>query len=170
MAWRIVDSSSRNAIQLLLVAGHVERASANALQLMYYGVYAPTPHAVVSPNGDGFAEQQRELSYKVVRPSPTVTATLVAPGEVPAFTESLSREPGTYPVAFPPPPADPTAEPVPPAEGRWRLDVTATEALTVAPSEGAVIEPVGLVLSTRTVIAAEVKEFPALSVVTTRTS
>ena len=33
-----------------------ERPSANALQLMYYGVYAPTPDAVVSPNGDGFAE------------------------------------------------------------------------------------------------------------------
>ena len=65
-----------------------ERPSANALQLMYYGVYAPTPDAVVSPNGDGFAEQQRQLSYKVVRPS-TVTATLVGPGEVPVFTESL---------------------------------------------------------------------------------
>jgi len=34
--------------------------------------------------------------------------------------------PGTYPVAFPPAPADPTAAP---AEGRWRLDVTATDDL-----------------------------------------
>ena len=105
-----------------------ERPSANALQLMYYGVYAPTPDAVVSPNGDGFAEKQRQLSYKVVRPS-TVTATLVGPGEVPVFTESLERAPGTYPVAFPPAPADPSAEPAPPAEGRWRLDVTATDDL-----------------------------------------
>ncbi len=105
-----------------------ERPAANALQLMYYGVYAPTPDAVISPNGDGFAEQQRQLSYKVVRPS-TVTVTLVAPGEVPAFTESLPREPGTYPVAFPPAPADPTLPPAPPVEGRWRLDVTATDDL-----------------------------------------
>jgi hypothetical protein len=105
-----------------------ERPAANALQLMYYGVYAPTPNAVVSPNGDGYAEQQRALSYKVVQRS-TVTATLVAPGEVPAFTETLVQEPGTYPVAFPPAPVDPLADPAPPAEGRWRLDVTATDDL-----------------------------------------
>ncbi len=108
-----------------------ERPSTNALQLMYYGVYAPTPDAVVSPNGDGFAETQRQLSYKVVRPS-EVTATLVGPGEVPVFTESLHRDPGTYPVAFPPAPADPLAEPTAPAEGRWRLDVTATDDLQQA--------------------------------------
>jgi len=105
-----------------------ERPAANALQLMYYGVYAPAPDAVISPNGDGVAEQQRQLSYKVVRPS-TVTATLVAPGEVPAFTETVSRPPGTYPVAFPPAPANPLAAPAAPAEGRWRLDVTATDDL-----------------------------------------
>jgi len=105
-----------------------ERPAANALQLMYYGVYAPAADPVISPNGDGFAELQRQLSYKVVRPS-TVTATLVGPGEVPAFTESLPQKPGTYPVAFPPPPVDPLAEPAPPAEGRWRLDVTATDDL-----------------------------------------
>jgi hypothetical protein len=105
-----------------------ERPAANALQLMYYGVYAPAPEAVISPNGDGVAEQQRQLTYKVVRPS-TVTATLLAPGGVPAFSESLPREPGTYPVAFPPAPADPLAESPPPAEGRWRLDVSATDDL-----------------------------------------
>ena len=105
-----------------------ERPAANALQLMYYGVYAPAPDPVISPNGDGIAEQQRQLSYKVVRPS-TVTAKLVAPGDVPAFTESLLREPGTYPVAFPPAPVDPLAQPAPLAEGRWRLDVTATDDL-----------------------------------------
>lgn len=105
-----------------------ERPATNALQLMYYGVYAPAPDPVISPNGDGVAEQQRQLSYKVVRPS-NVTATLVAPGGVPVYTETLPREPGVYPVAFPPAPADPLAEPVPPAEGRWRLDVTATDDL-----------------------------------------
>jgi hypothetical protein len=110
-----------------------ERPVSNALQLMYYGVYAPTPEAVVSPNGDGYLERQRELTYKVVRPS-TVTATLVAPGGEAAFTETLLQQPGTYPVAFPPAPADPTAEPAAPAEGRWRLDVTATDDLGRASS------------------------------------
>jgi len=105
-----------------------ERPTSNALQLMYYGVYSPAPDSVISPNGDGYAERQRELSYKVVRPS-TVTATLVAPGGVAAFAETLSRQPGTYPVAFPPAAVDPAAPPVPLAEGRWRLDVTATDDL-----------------------------------------
>ena len=113
-----------------------ERPTSNALQLMYYGVYAPAPEPVISPNGDGYAETQRQLSYKVVRQS-TVTATLLGPDGLPAFAETLVREPGTYPVAFPPapPPADPTlpadpnVQPGPPAEGRWRLDVTATDDL-----------------------------------------
>jgi hypothetical protein len=105
-----------------------ERSVSNSLQLMYYGVYAPTPDPVISPNGDGVAEKQRALSYKVVRPS-NVTATLVGPGNVTAFTETVDRVPGTYPVAFPPAPLDPTVPPAPPAEGRWRLDVTATDDL-----------------------------------------
>jgi hypothetical protein len=71
---------------------------------------------------------QRALTYQVVRPS-NVTATLTAPdGSVP-FTETLLREPGTYPVAFPPAALDPTLPPAAPAEGRWRLDVTATDDL-----------------------------------------
>ena len=101
-----------------------EQATSTALQLVYYGVYAPTPEPFISPNGDGVAERQRALSYKVVRPS-NVTATLVGPGEVTAFTETLDQQPGTYPVAFPPAPLDPTLPPAPPAEGRWRLDVSA---------------------------------------------
>jgi hypothetical protein len=105
-----------------------ERPASDSLQLMYYGVYAPTPDPFISPNGDGVAERQRALSYKVVRPS-NVTATLVGPGNVTAFTETADREPGTYPVAFPPAPLDPTLPPAPPAEGRWRLDVTATDDL-----------------------------------------
>ena len=86
------------------------------------------PEPFISPNGDGVAEKQRKLSYKVVRPS-TVTATLVGPGNVTAFTETIAREPGTYPVAFPPAPLDPTLPAGPPAEGRWRLDVSATDDL-----------------------------------------
>ncbi len=105
-----------------------ERPASTALQLMYYGVYAPSVEPVISPNGDGVAEQQRALSYRVVRPS-TVTATLVAPGGATAYTESLGQAPGAYPVAFPPAPLDPLAEPAAPAEGRWRLEVAATDDL-----------------------------------------
>lgn len=99
-----------------------ERRVSTSLQLMYFGVYVPTPVAVVSPNGDGFEDRQRELSYKLVRRS-VVTATLRAPDGSAAFAETLEREPGVYPVAFPP--ADAEA----PAEGRWRLEVTATDDL-----------------------------------------
>lgn len=106
-----------------------ERPTSTALQLMYYGVYSAPVESVISPNGDGYAERQRELSYKVVRRS-TVTATLTAPDGVPASTETVVREPGTYQVAFPPVPADPTLPPPEaPAEGRWRLDVSATDDL-----------------------------------------
>ena len=105
-----------------------ERPVSTALQLMYYGVYSPTPEAVVSPNGDGYAERQRDLTYKLVRPS-HVTATLTAPGGTVASTETLDQLPGTYPVAFPPASADPTQEPAAPAEGRWRLVVAATDDL-----------------------------------------
>jgi Phosphodiester glycosidase/FlgD Ig-like domain len=114
-----------------------ERAVSTALMLQYFGVYAPPPlEAVVSPNGDGVAEEQR-LSYKVVRPS-TVTATLTAPDGTIAWQESgIAREPGAYQVAFPPaapaspPPPEgepaPEPEPVRPAEGRWTLTVSATD-------------------------------------------
>jgi len=114
-----------------------ERPVPTALMLQYYGVYAPPPaEAVVSPNGDGVAEEQA-LSFKVVRPS-TVTVTLTAPDGTVAAQESGGRESGTYEVAFPPlppPPApppegqlprEPTA-PLPPAEGRWTLTVTSID-------------------------------------------
>ena len=107
-----------------------ERAISTALMLQYFGVYVPSPaETVVSPNGDGAAEEQR-LSFKVVRPS-TVTTTLTAPDGAVAFQESLAREPGTYDVAFPPVTAAP--QPVPPtepaalAEGRWTLAVSSTD-------------------------------------------
>jgi hypothetical protein len=96
-----------------------ERAVSTSLQLMYYGVFAAPPEPVISPNRDGYGERQRDLSYKVVRKS-TVTATLVAPDGTAAFTETLEREPGTYPVPF---------DAAEPAEGRWRLQVSATDDL-----------------------------------------
>ena len=108
--------------------------------LQYYGVFAPPPlEAVVSPNGDGVAETQK-LSYKIVRPS-TVTATLTAPDGSIAWQEAdVARGPGTVGVAFPPlplpPPPPPEGEPppppqpttpLPPAEGRWALTITALD-------------------------------------------
>lgn len=130
--------------QLLNRPSQGERPLANSLQLMYYGVYLPPPaEPVLSLNDDGVAERQ-ELAFKVVRPS-TVTASLVGPDGTVAWTETSQRNPGTYQVAFPPappppPPADPTqpppttpppppTPPAPPAEGRWRLDVAATDDL-----------------------------------------
>ena len=116
-----------------------ERAISTALMFQYFGVYAPPPlEAVVSPNGDGIAEEQK-LSFKVVRPS-TVTVTLTAPDGSIAWQESSARDPGTYDVAFPPPPPPPPpppegqpppepvpTEPLPPAEGRWTFTASSTD-------------------------------------------
>lgn len=109
-----------------------ERPISTALMLQYYGVYAPPPaETVVSPNGDGEAEEQA-LSYKVVRPS-TVAVTLTAPDGSVAFQESLAREPGTYEVPFPPAPVSPPPtlgapqEPDSPPEGRWTFSVSSTD-------------------------------------------
>jgi hypothetical protein len=115
-----------------------ERPISTALMLQYFGVYAPpAAEEVVSPNGDGVAEEQA-LSFKVVRPS-SVTVTLTAPDGTAAFQETAAREAGSYDVLFPPlppvlpPPEDPTQPvpppepPGPPAEGRWTLSVSATD-------------------------------------------
>jgi hypothetical protein len=103
-----------------------ERPVSNTLQLMYFGVFASTVLPVISPNGDGVDETQQPLTYKIVRTS-TVTATLTAPDGTVAFTETAAKDPGVYPIAFPPVPADPAALPDAPAEGRWRLVVDATD-------------------------------------------
>jgi hypothetical protein len=108
-----------------------ERAISTALMLQYFGVYAlPPAEEVVSPNGDGIAEEQA-LAFKVVRTS-TVSVTLTAPDGTVAFQESLPRTPGTYEVPFPPaaPPPVPPAPPEPPAapaEGRWTLTVSGVD-------------------------------------------
>jgi Phosphodiester glycosidase len=110
-----------------------ERPVASALMLMYYGIVAAPPkEAVLSPNGDGVAEQQA-LSYKVVALS-TVTETLLAPDGSTAFTQTVTRTPGTYRVAFPP-----SEIPVPGSskvkaraaqdveEGAWKLTVDSVD-------------------------------------------
>jgi hypothetical protein len=77
-----------------------ERSVAETLAILYTGVYAPPPPLpVVSPNGDGIAERQ-QLAYKVVAPS-TVTASLIGPGGTTAFTQTVSREAGTYAINWP---------------------------------------------------------------------
>jgi hypothetical protein len=112
-------------------SGGSERPISTALMLQYFGVYVPPPaESVVSPNGDGVAEEQ-ELAFKVVRPS-TVTVTLTAPDRSVSFQESLPREPGRYEVPFPPPvpppvPPTPPEQAAPPTEGRWTLSVSATD-------------------------------------------
>jgi hypothetical protein len=77
-----------------------ERSVAESLAVLYTGVYAPPPLLpVVSPNADGVAEQQ-QVAYKVVKPS-TVTASLLGPGGVTGFTESVERQPGIYTYQWP---------------------------------------------------------------------
>jgi Phosphodiester glycosidase len=95
-----------------------ERAIATAVMLLYRGVFAPEPPALVSPNGDGVAESP-ELSYRIVRPS-SVTVVLGPPGGAAPLTSTASQGPGNYPVPFPPVGA--TAAP-----GPWRLDVKAVD-------------------------------------------
>lgn len=95
-----------------------ERAISNALMVLYYGVYAPPPsQPVVSPNGDGVAEQE-QLSYKVVRPS-TVRARLIGPNGKVVWREEEQREPGSYPFQV----AQEALK-----EGPWRWVVNATDA------------------------------------------
>jgi len=110
-----------------------ERPVPTALMLQYYGVYAQPPLVpVVSPNGDGVAEEQA-LSFKIVRPS-NVTVTLAAPDGTVALAETAARAQGTHKVPFPPAPAPapppdqivpppPAPAPLPPTEGRWTLSV-----------------------------------------------
>jgi hypothetical protein len=100
-----------------------ERSVAESLAILYTGVYAPPPALqVVSPNGDGIAERQ-QLAYKVVQPS-TVTASLLGPGGVTGFTETVDRQPGTYTYAWPATAKRRQDQPL----GRWRWVISATGA------------------------------------------
>jgi Phosphodiester glycosidase/FlgD Ig-like domain len=97
-----------------------ERSIATGVMLLYRGVFATEPPAVVSPNDDGVADSP-ELEYRVVRPS-SVTVTVRGPGGAAPLTSTASQLPGSYPVSFPP-----TGEP--PAQGRWSLEVKAVDEL-----------------------------------------
>ncbi len=99
-----------------------ERAVADGLFVLYYGVHAPPPAvSVLSPNGDGVAEVQ-SLSYKLVRPS-TVTASLIGPDHLPRQTQTGLRDPGVYRLTW----SGRTAEGVPEPEGLWRWVITAVD-------------------------------------------
>lgn len=94
---------------------------ADALLVVYGGVYIPAPAAsVVSPNGDG-VDDTLQLSYRLVRPS-TVTATVAGPG-VRQVLDSGQRQPGLYTFTF----AGQTAEGVALPEGGYRFSVAATD-------------------------------------------
>ena len=100
-----------------------ERSVAESLSVLYTGVYAPSPALpVVSPNGDGIAEQQ-QLAYKLVRSS-SVTTSLVGPGGATALTETADRPAGVYKVSWPSAVKRRTQnEPL----GRWRWVVSAVD-------------------------------------------
>jgi hypothetical protein len=101
-----------------------ERSVAETLAILYSGVYAPPPTLpVVSPNGDGIGERQ-QLGYKVVEPS-TVTASLVGPGGVTAFSQTTERQAGVYTYTWPTgTKRRQQGEPL----GRWRWVVSSTDA------------------------------------------
>ncbi len=107
-------------------SGGGERKIASALMFQYSGVFVPAPRPLVSPDGDGVDDTQA-LSYKAVVPS-TVTVTLRRPDGTIASTETGTREPGAYPVVFPPGATDGTAA-ADVAEGKWTLSARATDDL-----------------------------------------
>jgi len=101
-----------------------ERAVAEGLFVTYEGVHVTTPtELVVSPNGDGIAEEQT-LTYKLVRTS-TVTETLLGPDGVPRYSFAGERAPGVYPLVWSGRREDGTPE----LEGLWRWSVAVTDDL-----------------------------------------
>jgi hypothetical protein len=99
-----------------------ERAVADGLFVLYYGVHAPPPtEPVLSPNGDGIAEVQ-SLSYKVVRSS-TVTASLIGPDRIPRQTQTGIRTPGVYRLSW----TGRTPEGLSEPEGLWHWVINALD-------------------------------------------
>ena len=86
-----------------------ERAISTALEFQYSGVYVQPAVAVVSPDGDGVGDKQT-LRYKLVRPS-TVTVRLTSPEGKIAYEATVTKQPGSYGVAFPPAASPPVTPP-----------------------------------------------------------
>jgi hypothetical protein len=86
-----------------------ERSISTALEFEYSGVYVQPAVAVVSPDGDGVGDRQT-LRYKLVRPS-TVVVKLTAPDGKLAYQEAVTKQPGSYAVAFPPVASPPVTPP-----------------------------------------------------------
>jgi hypothetical protein len=106
-----------------------EQPVADALSLLYYGVYAPPPAAAVfSPNGDGAGDAET-LSYKLVRRA-DVRASLVGPDGVERVVDEGPRDPGLY--RFPFTGSDAAGLALP--EGAWRWTVRATDETGAASS------------------------------------
>ena len=104
-------------------SGGGEQPIADALLVTYTGVYLPPlAETVLSPNGDGVAEQQT-LAYKLVRPG-SVSAVLVAPDGSARGIDAGFRQPGIYKFTWSGKAADGTPEP----EGKWRFSVTVDDA------------------------------------------
>jgi hypothetical protein len=107
-------------------SGGRERAVADALMVAYQGVYVPPVADRVGPLTPSELVAPIRLTYRVVRPS-AVTVTLTAPDGSQPFGETIDRLPGTYAVFLP---ADPPESGEPgAAQGRWTLDVSATDDL-----------------------------------------
>ncbi|MSO94502.1 MAG: hypothetical protein EXQ81_01750 [Thermoleophilia bacterium] len=103
-----------------------ERPVSTALLFEYTGVFVESATAVVSPDGDGVADRQ-SLRYRLVRPA-TTTTTLTAPDGTVAFTEIKERQSGSFDVLFPPSSKAPVGTPdAQPANGRWKLAVSALD-------------------------------------------
>jgi hypothetical protein len=102
-------------------AGPGEPEVSDALAVLYTGVYAAPPsEAVISPNGDGVAEEET-LAYRLVRPS-SVTATVIG-GGTRLVLDSGRKGPGLQTFTFGGKRADGSALP----EGAYRLVVSATD-------------------------------------------
>jgi Phosphodiester glycosidase/FlgD Ig-like domain len=95
-----------------------ERLVGDALMVMYYGIYARPPRiSLYSPNGDGVADVQRLYAKVVRRSRVTLKLVRVSNGHV-AWRSVADRRPGTVVKRVTRVLAD----------GRWRWEVSATDA------------------------------------------
>jgi flagellar hook assembly protein FlgD len=102
-------------------SGKAESEVADALVVLYTGVYVPAPSdSVISPNGDGVADTLT-LAYRLVRPS-TVTATVAGPRSRRVLDSGL-QQPGLHTFTFDGKAADGSSLP----EGGYTFTVNATD-------------------------------------------